>query len=334
MADFRTVIIELIGKTDKLQKDFKKVEQRTNKLTAGFKRMGLALVGVFGSRALFHGFQQTLKSTDQLIKTAKGVGFATSEYQRLIFALDQVGVSAGSAKIALGDFQKRLSKAVAGTSPQFAKAFKDAGLDIKSLSKMSPAEAFNVALAHLATLRNDPRIAGLTGNVFEEQSGKDVLQVLRQWTPYLEAFETHGRRVATLSADQESSIEALNEELKVYAAQWEGIKMNVVADTAPTLLGILTAMEEADTFGKMADGMSESVDEILKVIDNVKWLKSEFDKLDQVIPDWAKTLLEGGLGPRVGDFATAPFDFVERIRSFAAPRREIPKGSGALHKRP
>ena len=31
------------------------------------------------------------------------------EYQRLVFALDQVGVSAGSAKIAIGDFQRILS---------------------------------------------------------------------------------------------------------------------------------------------------------------------------------------------------------------------------------
>lgn len=279
MADttIKTVIVELIGKTDKLQKDFKKVERKTNALTAGFKKMGLALVGAFGARALFRGFQQTLRSTDQLIKTAKGVGFAVSEYEELIFALEQVGINAGSAKIAIGDFQKRLAKGASGVSPQFAKAFKQAGLDPQSLSKLSPAEAFDVALTRLAAIRNDPAIAGLTGNVFEEQSGKDILAALRQYEKFQSARVTFQRRIGSLTKEETRNIEALNEELKIYRAQWEAIKMRVVAQTAPALLDSLNAVLDSGVIEDMTAQLGTLLQNTLVDLQKIKELKTAFD---------------------------------------------------------
>jgi hypothetical protein len=250
------VAVKIGADTRGLDKGLKKSKKQVGALSSAFKKLGVIMIGVFGARALFTGFKRTLAASDQLIKVAKGVGFTVSEYQRLTFALDQVGVSAGSAKIALGDFQKRLSKAVAGVSPQFQKAFEQAGLDTKALSAMSPAAAFSAAMIQLAKLRNDPRIAGLTGNVFEEQSGKDILQVLRQWEKYTDAREKFARRVGVLSQDQQNNIEALSEELKIYGAQWDMIKMRVVGDAAPQLLTALTKLEQSGAFEKMASDMA------------------------------------------------------------------------------
>ena len=238
------VAVRIGADTRELGKGMKKADRGVKQLIGGFKKLAGVLGIAFGGRALIRGFTRTLDVTNKLIKTAKGVGFLASEFQELTFAMNQVGVRSHSAVIALGDFQKRLGKAVAGTSPQFAKAFKDAGLDPKSLSKLDPAEAFDVALNRLASLQGDPRLAGLTGAVFEEQSGKDVLKIIRQWGAFTEARAKHARRVGKLDEEQQIRIEFLSEEVGVYSAKWDVMKQKFVAGTVPAILRGLDSLEE------------------------------------------------------------------------------------------
>jgi hypothetical protein len=292
------VAVRIGADTRGLDKGLKRADKKVSALTQGIKRMGGALIAAFGARALFTGFKRTLQLGDDLIKTAKGVGFTVNEYQRLIFALDQVGVSAGSAKIALGDFQKRLSKAVAGTSPQFAKAFKDAGLDIKALAAMTPSAAFDAAMSHLSTLRNDKRIAGLTGNVFEEQSGKDVLQTLRQWEKYVAAREKFSRRIGELSKDQIKDIEALREETKLLTQQWEMLKIQIVADAAPGITKALDDIDKAGGFEKLTESITAMLAEMNRLVETIKWVATALDQLG--VPDIVKKFAAspGGFTPQ------------------------------------
>ncbi len=293
----KQVIIEFVAKTNKLLAGMKKVDRKVTKTSSLFKKLGVTIAGALGARAVFQGFKQTLRAADTLIKTSRGVGFAVDEYRQLIFALDQVGVSAGSAKIALGDFQKRLAKAAAGTSPQFAKAFQQAGLDPIALSKLSPAEAFAVALKQLSTLRNDPTIAGLTGNVFEEQSGKDILQVLRDWQKFQGAREEYSRKVAKFTSDEERDLGALGDKVKLLTAQWDALKIKIVADVAPSTTAALEAMSSSEGFAAMTEGLGGVIEEFNRFIKTVTFAADALDKLD--LPDWMKALFKpGGFSPQ------------------------------------
>jgi hypothetical protein len=269
----KTVYIELVAETKDLLAGFKKVDKKTSAMTRSFRRMGAALLGVFGARALFRGFNQTLKSTEALIKTAKGVGFTANEYQRLAFVLSEVGVEASSARIAIGDFQKRLSKAVGGSSPQFAKAFKEAGLDIRALSKMDPAAAFWSAFDRLADQLDDPRIAGLFGNVFEEQSGKDMLKAARQLGLLVQARKDYDRVVGRgLTREDAKNIEATGRQTRLLGLRFADLKQKAVIDTLPKLEEALVRLEKADAFGKMAKG-------IVAVVNGISMLISKFEEM-------------------------------------------------------
>jgi hypothetical protein len=279
MARIIEEIAILIGAdTRGLNKGMKKSKKDVESLTKGFRRLGRTLIAVFGARALFRGFSRTLRETNTLIKTAKGVGFLTSEYQQLTFALNQVGVGSQKARIALGDFQKRLSKAVAGTNPTFAKAFRAAGLDPKELAKQSPAEAFHTALVQLATLREDPRLAGFAGGVFEEQAGKDITQAIRQWKKFLAAREKFARRVGGLTLAQQDRMELLAEEVGVYNAAWKVFWSKFVADIAPDIIKALNDMEEADVFKKMGERVSKLTNSFIymkTILDDIRKVFSE-----------------------------------------------------------
>jgi len=276
----KTVYVELVAKTKRLLSGFQKVDRQTSKLNSSFKKLGVTLAGVFGARALSRGLQQTIRSTESLIKTAKGVGFTVSEYERLTFALSEVGVEASSARIALGDFQKRLSKAIGGSSPQFAKAFKEAGLDIRALSNMSPAAAFDSAFAHLAGMLGDPRIAGLFGNVFEEQSGKDMLKAARQMERLLQARRDYDRIVGqALTREDALAIQELGRQTRLLGLKWEALKRTVVADVAPSLTNAFTTISESEGFKALTKNLGFLIGEFNRLVDTITWVAKALDKI-------------------------------------------------------
>ena len=276
----KRVIVEVDSDTRKLQKGFKQVDKRVGFLTKNVKRLGGALIAAFGSRALLRGFQQTIRTTDALVKNARGVGFTAGEYERLTFALSQVGVEAGSAKIAIGDFQKRLSKAVGGNK-SFAKAFREAGLDIRALSAMGPSAAFLAAFQGLSGQLGDPRIAGLFGNVFEEQSGKDMLKAARSLKEFNSAYKDYARIAGKgITGDDADSFEQLSKETRKLQLRFTVLRRTIVLKAIPQILEAFEEMEKKDVFKKMADSVTELINNINKLIGIIPGLmrgKAEFE---------------------------------------------------------
>lgn len=276
----KRVVVEIDAETKKLQKGFKQVDKKVGLLTKSVKRLGGALIAAFGARALFRGFQQTIRLTDTLVKNARGVGFTAGEYERLGFAMSQVGVEAGSLKIAIGDFQKRLSKAVGGNK-SFAKAFKEAGLDIRALSAMGPSAAFLAAFEGLSGQLGDPRIAGLFGNVFEEQSGKDMLKAARSLKEFNSAYKDYariaGKGITKKDADNFEELGKKTRELKL---RFTVLRRTIVSKSLPQILEAFEKMEKEDAFKKMSDSVVELINNINKLIGIIPGLmrgKAEFD---------------------------------------------------------
>ena len=271
----KVVLVEFIAETRKLMGGMKKVDRKVGLLTKGFKRLGGAIAAAFGARAVISGLVQTVKSSEALIKTAKGVGFTAGEYERLTFALSQVGVEASAARIALGDFQKRLAK------PQFHKFFREAGLDPKALQKLSPADAFNTAFAHLATLVNDPRAADFFGTVFEEQAGKNMLQAARSMGDFTDAYKQYARIAGKgITEGDAASFEELGKQARILGLRMTVLRRKIVVDALPQILEALEKLEAADAFKKMADSIIELIDNISKLAGILPGLsrgKAEFD---------------------------------------------------------
>ena len=306
----KQIVIELLSDTRKVDADFKKIERKTSSLERSFNRLGSSIIAAFGARAVFNAFKQTISSTNELIRTARGVGFTVDEYQQLIFSLDQVGVSASSARIALGDLQKRLSK------PQFAKFFKQAGLSPKELLKLPRSEQLNAVLNQLATLRGDPRLPGITGGVFEEQSGKEMLKLLLQFEEYQSARENYAKRIPALSKQEQDSILATRKELALFQAQFERTKQTIVAQAGPAIIRVLDDMEKADVFSKMAEGAGSLVDSIDSLIKDFEFFQTLVDGFR--IPGWLKTAWEWS-NPVNASLAISkvPFNELNRARKNA-----------------
>ena len=250
----RTVYIELVADTKRLLSGFKKVDKKTSAMTRSFRRMGAALIGIFGARALFRGFNQTLKSTEALIKTAKGVGFAANEYQRVAFAMAEVGVSAESLRIGLGDLQKRLA------NPGFAKFYKQIGLTQKGLLQLDPNQQLEAVLQALRKIP-DELLVGRAGGVLEEQSGKDFAKLVRDWETYARAIKDYNRTVGRgLTSRDAKSIEETGRQTRLLGLQWTDLKQKVVVATLPALSKLLDEIEESDAFSTLAKDITSVIE--------------------------------------------------------------------------
>jgi hypothetical protein len=326
MARIIEEIAVLIGAdTRGLDKGMKKTQKRVNVLTRSFKRLGATLITAFSARALFRGFSRTLSETNAIIKTAKGVGFAVSEWQRLIFALGQVGVEASAARIALGDFQKRLAK------PQFAKFFRMAGLDPEALRKMKPAEAFASAFKHLATLVNDPRAPKFFGEVFEEQAGKNMLKAARQMGPLLQAERDFDAAGGGLSKRHQNRIERLNKETLLWELSWKSLGQTVLGEIGPDILRLMREMREAGVFKNFGKGIIRFFEKFSTLLKNTKReidaIKAGFEGLGEAI---SSTF---GVG-KTPEGEKAPQETAEQFASMTSAERRRRLTTPTIHDTP
>jgi hypothetical protein len=185
-----------------------------------------------------------------------------------------VGVGAQSARIALGDFQKRLAR------PSFQKFFREAGFKPKELLKLSAEDQLFTVMKDLAKLRDDPRLASVAGLIFEEQSGKDIRKVLIQWERFVQARKDYDSIVKRgLSERDIGNVEDLGSAVRKLNLRWTVIKRNFVLDVVPSLLDALERMEAAGTFELIADEAEKLADAITAITKDVRFLTTALGNL-------------------------------------------------------
>lgn len=264
----------LLGvKTKGAEKSLDRVDKKVKGLGSTFKKLGIALAGVFSARAVFRGFAQTIRTTDDLIKTAKGVGFAVNEYQRMVFAMDQVGVSAESLRIGLGDLQKRVG------NPNFAKFYKAVGLDPKALQAMTPAGQLDAVLDRLRTVP-DAKLVTVAGGLLEEQAGKDFAKIIRQWDEFARARRDYDRYIGGgLGRAGAQDIERLRSQTKLLGMQWDVLKQQIVGESAPAITAAIEGINKSGVLAAMGRDISSLIRLMNDFADAAKLAQLEWERL-------------------------------------------------------
>jgi hypothetical protein len=312
------VAVLISADTRALNKGMKETQKRVSVLTRSFKRLGGALIVAFGARAVFNRFKsalrftfQTLRATvdetNKLITTAKGVGFTTDEYGRLLFMLKRVGVGAQAARIALGDLQKRLGRT------NFQKFFRQFGLDPKALAKVSRAEQLDIVLKKLVELRDaGVDIAGITGLLFEEQAGKDILKLVLQYERGLEARKDYERIVGkgTTKQDEKELLE-LTASIGNLELAWTQLKRKIVFEVAPDVTEAILELTDNISIQEFTDDVLELARAFTELAKDIKFVL-------ELVPKAAKAALPLPVRA-IYKVAKVPFKGVRKARLIAEP---------------
>lgn len=148
-ADIERLRRGLKGADGATQRAGRNIQKRTTAIERSFQRMGkqvatslAAFAGIQGIRALSNMAQQSIRTADELGKTADRIGFNVEAFQELTFAAQQSGVSLTEFNTAMTALVRRSGEAIAGNKT-YVKAFKDLGISITELRNLSPDQLLN-----------------------------------------------------------------------------------------------------------------------------------------------------------------------------------------------
>jgi hypothetical protein len=174
--------------------------------------------------------------------------------------MDAIGVRTGALKIALGDLQKRIG------NPTFHKHFRAIGLDPVELGKKSKFQQLSDVLDALRKVP-DNKLVFLSGKILEEQAGKDVAAIIRQWPDFFRAMAEFEKVIgAGLGGEGAKNIEELALQSKLLGAQWKSIKMQVVGKVAPDLIKAFQSIIDSGALQELGELIGTIAVAFVKVV--------------------------------------------------------------------
>jgi hypothetical protein len=229
MAALKTVYVELVAETRKLNEGFRKADSQIKGLTSGLKRLGVALGGVFAVRKFTQFLKGTILDSTELINTARAVGIATSEYERLAYVLEtDLGASVGTTRQALRTLQQQLGS----SSKQSRKFFKEAGLDVSQLRKLSPSDQALEVLSALSQIRDQSRRQYLAARLFGRAASGEILKIVNAGTEAIENAKKEFDKIGPsfISKEEEDRMKRAEGQMGRLKTIWERFKTRLVLE--------------------------------------------------------------------------------------------------------
>jgi len=216
---------------DKTQAAFKSVDKSTGKMTANFKKAGLAMtaVGVGLALALGKMVNSYSKAGDEIAKMAKRTGFSTVALSEMKHVAKITGTELGSIEKATKKMSKSLIDADRGLET-YVRSFEELGLDIQALRAQKPEEQFWTIANAIGDLKDHTLKAAIAQEIFG-RAGTELLPMLSETKEGITALrqEAHDLGVVydTTAAEACEAFEDAKSRLKT---AFQGIS-NAIAET-------------------------------------------------------------------------------------------------------
>lgn len=229
------------------------------KVNEFFKALpGLQIAG-FGLKRVFDSVTSDVAQLgDRIAKTARSFGISGEELQRLEFAAERSGVGVDALRMALSALPKRIDAARRG-SKEAAQIFADAGVSVRELAQLSPAEQFKRVGDAIGKVSDDTKRTNLALRLFEE-SGARLIPLFKEGEAGINAF---GDELESLGG-------LISEDTLAAAEEYQDIMTNlgmVVRGLAVQAFRALAPIIKSVT--KFVIGLRKESETIIRVIGSV-----------------------------------------------------------------
>ena len=164
----------------------------SNRSLSGAARTATLFSATFVAALAAIGTRVT-NTADQIAKSAKAIGFAADEYQRLLFAVERVGGDLTAIERGILRFQKQL----AGVSDtEGVKIFERLGLSVAEFRKLSPEESFSRIAVELAKVEDQTTRNALVMELFGTRGSKAINLLINDF----ESFRKEQERAQKIGA--------------------------------------------------------------------------------------------------------------------------------------
>jgi hypothetical protein len=234
--------------------------------SATFKRVAGAIAGVFAAGKMVSWTRDIINLGDSIGEASQRVGVSAEAWQKLQYAAEQSGASAGQLEGAWRKMQKMIFDAGNG-SAQAAKNLALIGLEAGKLKALSPENQFGEIAKRLALVKDSTERAAVAQQLFGE-SGTVLLPMLANYEEMGKHLENIGgiirNDVVSAAGDFNDQIKDLTLSLQAMVAN-SGIigwlnevtsAVNELGGATKALKAIAeTAAEESDIFSVITGGV-------------------------------------------------------------------------------
>ena len=226
-----------------------------------FDGIGRSLRGITGGLAAFGvalGAQNIFQTVDQLIDLQRAVGGNFAEFQRLVFALDQTGLTATQTARALVTISQRTDDLREGTAST-VRLFDALGVSLSDLEGLTPEGQFRVVTQALREIDDAAVRASIAADLFGSRISIALGPALSDSQANLDAL---GASIRTITEEDAAAIEAFNDNLAGF-----GQAVTVLASRfGPFIDQLASAVIAVTGFINSVEGLANFIGSVVVVV--------------------------------------------------------------------
>lgn len=271
MPTAATVTIRLDGDSARLVRELKKAERASRSTWRRMSRDAKVLatrVGIIGTAAVgaFAALTRaSLKSADQLAKTADKLGLTTEALAGLRLAAEQTGVKVTQLDLGLQRMTRRIAEAAQSTG-EAQGALKELGIDAAAVSRLPVDEQFKAIADAMSGVTSQSDRIRLGFKLFDSE-GVNLINTLAEGRQGLDEFRRTAEELnLTVSRFDASKIEAANDSVNLAKNAFIGLGNTFAVAVSPAIVAAGNAFVDA---AREANGFKREVDIVVDGAVNV-----------------------------------------------------------------
>lgn len=300
MTDVAQLLVDIRADIAGLQASLNQSKGHVDKFAsdsmASIKKIAAALVAAFSIKEIGSSLLETTQSIEEMANSARALGIAVEDLQKLRFEAKQAGQSTDNLTTALGRMQASIQDASEGTGSA-ANAMQRLGLNAEWLKELPGIDQFHMIAQAFGGILDQTEKAKAGKEIF----GKGWQETLRTFTSNTrEADEKFKKFQLGLDKKQVNGLEEAGKEVKTLGDIWGSFKEQTASALATPFLEMSSQLENVIAgFGGMKSAGMDAASAILTGINYmvqglaiadiaVGTLKADFE--------WFK-----GIGSRIGE---------------------------------
>lgn len=281
MATIGSLAVNIIARTDKLNKGLGKSQKAITKFAAS-AGAAAAKVAKFGAAATAAGaglatvfVRQQFAAIDSIGKMSERLGIATEQLSGLHHAAGMAGIGTNTLDMALQRMARRTSEAARG-SGEAVGALQELGLSARTLSQLSPDRQLGRVADALNRVQGQSDRIRLAFKLFDSE-GVALLNLTQEGSEGIAAMVAEAERLGlTFDKAGFEKIKAANDAVTRLKSAFTGVWRTAAIQIAPAVervaKWISTSMERAGTLQSIFRGIGNTFHSIRNFVDQIRVL--------------------------------------------------------------
>jgi len=324
----KTVYVELVAETKKLNQGLKKADKAIGKSTQLMKRLGVAIAGVFAFSKLKGLVTDTINWGKELDKVRREMGVTVHEAQQLFFFADATGVAMANLRDAAFEVRKRFGEI--DQNERFREMVGMIDLTAKKAAGLNNIQLMFEALRGISELDLEKQEIALD-QIFGGGAAKELNQLVKDEQLLSSVLEKAGG-VRPISADF-GSFQELQATTSLVKANFQSVSAELIAKILPAVTRMLEwILKNEEGIRAWIVGLQKALKfftpigyALEKAADLVGWIYNKWTEIVQVIDNSVLSLKQAWeWAKKIFDAIPSPGKLFDALKKAAfTPRNEM-----------